>query len=74
MPAFNIQEQMVRSMFQETVVQRRKYTKPCKILENVGTEYVESNYAKNTTQFILGEFWFGIYFRLSSLKEITQVR
>jgi hypothetical protein len=73
MPLCNTQEQMVRSMFQETVVQRRKYTKPCKILENVRTEYLEET-IKNAGGNIPGEFWFGIFFPLNSLKQITQVR
>ena len=79
MPVCNTKEQMIRSMFDYTVVTRQKYTKPCKTMENVRWEYLEYVYPNNKKQVVttrnkLGGFWFGIDFHLSTFKEVTQIR
>ena len=74
MPVCNTQEQMARTMFGTHVVKRKKYTKPCKTVENVRIEYVESKRSKTATGNNFGEFWFDIGFPMETFKEITQVR
>jgi hypothetical protein len=68
---------MNRSRFEHNVVKKRKYTKPCKTLENIRWEYIEDTQdpeSQSAGGNNVGEFWFGISFPLETFKEIRQVR
>jgi hypothetical protein len=51
----------------------QEYTTPCKTMENVMIDYVESN-TGNATEDGVGDFWFSIKFPLKRFKEIGQER
>ena len=73
LPKCNTQEEMAHSLIHQTVAERPEYTKPCKTMENVRVDHVESN-LENTMEGRLGEFWFSIGFPLNTFKEIGQTR
>jgi len=55
------------------VAEGHKYIPPCKTMENVRIDYVESN-MKQATEDSVGEFWFSISFIRDGFKEIDQLR
>ena len=71
----NTQQLMKLSIFplNMPVAEGHKYITPCKTLENVGIDYVESDMEKATDDSV-GEFWFSISFPPHTFKEIEQAR
>lgn len=73
LPMCNTKEEMANSMIHQTIAERPEYTKPCKTMENVRIDHVESN-LENTNEESFGEFWVSIGFPLNTFKEIEQTR
>ena len=71
LPMCDTQELIRRALFSEYVVDQGKYEKPCKTMENVRIEYLEST-MKGVQD--VGEFWFSITFPLNRFKDIKQTR
>jgi hypothetical protein len=55
------------------ITAKQEYITPCKTLDNVRIDYVESN-MENAAEDSVGEFWFSIGFPLYKFKEIDEVR
>ena len=73
LPTCNAQEEMAHSLIHQAIAERPEYTKPCKTMENVRIDHVESD-LENTKEEGLGEFWFSIRFPQNTFKEIGQTR
>ena len=65
----NTLESMSKSAISNTLVESKDYEKPCKTMEMVRMQYVESTVDDETDQ-----FWFSISFPKNRFKEIIQTR
>ena len=73
LPPCNTQGLMLSSLPQLLVVELKKYEKPCKTMEDIRIEHVESS-VKKIEEENVGEFWFNINFPVNRFKEIRQTR
>ena len=69
-------EKISRSKFYRSVVERKKYVLPCKTMENVNFEWLESDIDidGDTTSNKVGHFWFSISFQMRTFKEFIHTR
>ena len=73
LPMCNNQHLMRRALFQNYIVTTDKYEVPCKTMEEVRIEHVESNIETREGE-TEGEFWLSIGFQNDRFKEIRQAR
>ena len=66
-------KKMLQSKFYQDIILRKKYMKPCRVMQNIHVDWTEDNYddAEDGT---FGEFWIGLYFLTDTFKEIIQSR
>ena len=69
LPVCNSKEQIKRGMIIEGIAERNNLIKPCKTMEMVRMQYVESTVDDEKEQ-----FWFSISFPKNRFKEIIQTR
>ena len=75
-PICDSQEKISRSKFYRSAVERKKYEPPCKTMEKVNFEWLESDIETDNDPKMdkTGHFWFSISFQMGSLKEFIHIR
>ena len=76
LPVCNSKEQIKRGMIIEGIAERNNLIKPCKTMENINVQHIESTMTSNNTSVEdhTGEFWFSVTIKNPTFKEIEQKR
>ena len=75
-PICDSQEKILRSTFHGSFVERKKYEIPCKTMERVNFEWVESDIETDDDPKMdkVGHFWLSISWHMRTFKEFTHTR
>ena len=75
-PPCNGKELMKRGLVEQHIGERGNRLKPCKTMENINVQYVETptTFDMSTIRERIGEFWFSVTFKNPTFKEIEQKR
>ena len=76
-PICDSQEKISRAKFHGSVVEIQKYEKPCKTMEKVSFEWLESEIetdGDDPKTDKVGQFWFSISFQMTTFKEFSHIR
>ena len=76
LPVCKSKEQIKRGMIIEGIAERNNLIKPCKTMENINVQHIESTMTSNNTSVEdhTGEFWFSVTIKNPTFKEIEQKR
>ena len=72
-PTCNTSETMKRGLVQGTIVERKNLVRPCKTIEGIQVEHLESTMGTSNGKQV-GKFWFSVNFQQSTFTEIEQKR
>ena len=76
LPMCNCKELMKRGLIQKSLAERQNLHTPCRTMENIDIQYLESTMTtnKSTIRDHVGNFWLSVTFKNPTFKEIEQKR